>query len=80
MMEVNAFWFGFLIGVIAVFVLIMLVSLFGNRSGEKTEEIEISPEEYKAALESLTGKPMHVFRDSNGYLVGEPVEDPDDDD
>ena len=80
MMEVNAFWFGFLIGVIAVFVLIMLVSLFGNRSGAGTAEIDISEEEYRELLEKATGKPMRVYRDRRGYLVGEAIEDPDDDD
>ena len=80
MMEVNAFWFGFLIGVIAVFVVIMLVSLFGNRSGGETTEIDISPEEYRELLEKATGKPMRVYRDRHGFLVGEAIEDPDDDD
>ena len=70
MMEVNAFWFGFLIGVIAVFVLIMAISLFGNRSVEETEEVEISPEELKEFLEKATGRQMRVLRD----------EDSDDDD
>lgn len=78
MMEVNAFWFGFLIAVVVILVLLLAVAFAAARRNDE-EDIEISPEEYKAALEQMTGKPMRVYRDKSGYLVGEAVEDPDDD-
>ena len=78
MMTVNAFWFGFLIAVVVILVLLLAVAFAATRRNDE-EDIEISPAEYKAALEQMTGKPMRVFRDKNGYLVGEAIEDPDDD-
>lgn len=80
MMEVNAFWFGFLIGVVVILVLLLAIAFASaTRNNDDQEEIDISPEEYKAALEQMTGKKMHVYRDKRGYLVGEAIEDPDDD-
>lgn len=78
MMTVNAFWFGFLIAVVVVMVLLLAVAFATARRNDE-EDIEMSPEEYKAALEQMTGKPIRVYRDKNGYLVGEAIEDPDDD-
>ena len=78
MMTVNAFWFGFLIAVVVILVLLLAVAFAAARRNDE-EDIEINPAEYKAALEQMTGKHMRVFRDKNGYLVGEAIEDPDDD-
>lgn len=77
MMTVNAFWFGFLIAVVLVLVLLPSVAFISARRSEREEE-EISDQEYKEILEGMTGKKFKVVR-KNGYLVGEPIEDPDDD-
>lgn len=77
MMTVNAFWFGFLIAVVLVLVLLISVAFISARRSEREEE-EISDQEYKEILEGMTGKKFKVVR-KNGYLVGEPVEDHDDD-
>lgn len=77
MMTVNAFWFGFLIAVVLVLVLLISVAFISARRSER-EEKEISDQEYKEILEGMTGKKFKVVR-KNGYLVGEPIEDPDDD-
>lgn len=77
MMTVNAFWFGFLIAVVLVLVLLISVAFISARRSERDEE-EISDQEYKEILEGMTGKKFKVVR-KNGYLVGEPVEDHDDD-
>ena len=76
MMTVNAFWFGFLIAVVLVLVLLISVAFISARRSEQEEEI--SDQEYKEILEGMTGKKFKVVR-KNGYLVGEPIEDPDDD-
>jgi len=76
MMTVNAFWFGFLIAVVLVLVLLISVAFISARRSEREEE-EISDQEYKEILEGMTGKKFKVVR-KNGYLVGEPIEDPDD--
>ena len=77
MMTVNAFWFGFLIAVVLALVLLILVAFISARRSEREEE-EISEQEYKEILEGMTGKKFKVVQ-RNGYLVGEPIEDPDDD-
>lgn len=77
MMTVNAFWFGFLIAVVLVLVLLISVAFISARRSEREEE-EISEQEYKEILEGMTGKKFKVVQ-RNGYLVGEPIEDPDDD-
>ena len=77
MMTVNAFWFGFLIAVVRVLVLLISVAFISARRSEREEE-EISDQEYKEILEGMTGKKFKVVR-KNGYLVGEPIEDHDDD-
>ena len=78
-MYINAFWFGLLIGVIAVVLLLIVVAFIsGRHSEDEEEEVDISPAEYKAAMEKLTGQNIRVYRDKRGYLVGEAVEDPDD--
>ncbi|MBO7727833.1 MAG: hypothetical protein J6S50_04870 [Oscillospiraceae bacterium] len=80
MMYVNAFWFGFLIAIIAVVVLLMVIAFVGaRRSYEEEEENEVSEEEFKEALEALTGKSFRVVRDKRGNLVGEIIEDKKDD-
>lgn len=79
MMTVNAFWFGFLIAVVVVMVLLLAIAFAAARRNVDEPDFNISPAEYKAALEQMTGKKMRVYRDKNGYLVGEAIEDPDDD-
>ena len=76
MMTVNAFWFGFLIAIVLVMVLLITVAFVAARRSDQEEEI--SDQEYKEILEGMTGKKFKVVR-KNGYLVGEPIEDPDDD-
>ena len=77
MMTVNAFWFGFLIAVVVILVLLLAVAFVSARRSER-EDDEISEQEYKDILEDMTGKKFKVVR-KHGYLVGEPIEDPDDD-
>ena len=80
MIEVNGFWLGVWVASTVILVLLIGIAMLAGRHSGSEQEIDISPEEYKAALEKLTGKPMKIYRDSSGYLVGEPIEDPDDDD
>ena len=77
MMTVNAFWFGFLIAVVLVLVLLITVSFVAARRSEQEEEA-MDEQQYKEILEDMTGKKFKVVRE-HGYLVGEPIEDPDDD-
>ena len=77
MMTVNAFWFGFLIAVVLVMVLLITVSFVAARRSEQEEEA-MDEQQYKEILEDMTGKKFKVVR-KHGYLVGEPVEDHDDD-
>lgn len=49
MMEVNAFWFGFLIGVIALIALLGVVGMFHKPNEE--EIIELTKEELMELLE-----------------------------
>lgn len=77
MMTVNAFWFGFLIAIVLVMVLLITVAFVAARRSDQEEEA-MDEQQYKEILEDMTGKKFKVVR-KHGYLVGEPVEDPDDD-
>ena len=77
MMTVNAFWFGFLIAVVLVLVLLISVAFISARRSEREEE-EMSEQEFGEMLEAMTGKKFKVIR-KNGYLCGEAIEGPDDD-
>ena len=77
MMMVNAFWFGFLIAIVLVMVLLITVSFVAARRSEQEEET-MDEQQYKEILEDMTGKKFKVVR-KHGYLVGEPVEGHDDD-
>lgn len=77
MMTVNAFWFGFLIAIVLVMVLLITVAFVAARRSDQEEEA-MDEQQYKEILEDMTGKKFKVVR-KHGYLVGEPIEDPDDD-
>ncbi len=75
-MWVNPFWLGILLTlVLEVIVAIIFSIVSGHRQEE--EEMEVSTDEYKKILEDMTGQKFNV-KVVNGYLVGEPVEDKDD--
>ena len=71
-MYVNPFWFGLLIGMIVLLVLLAIVSHFAARHEE--EEMDATPEEFKQILEEMTGKKFRIV-ERDGYLVGEPIEE-----
>ena len=75
-MYVNPFWFGFLMALVVIVVLSVIAAIIKNHTGDD-EEIELTEEEYQKILEEMTGKAFRITR-RNGYLVGEPIEDKDD--
>ena len=77
MMTVNAFWFGFLIAIVLVMVLLITVAFVAARRSDQEEEA-MDEQQYKEILEDMTGKKFKVVR-KHGYLVGEPVAEHDDD-
>ena len=72
MMQVNAFWFGFLIAIVAVMALIMITALI--RANQEYSDDKMEEEEFKKTIEEMTGKKFRIVN-RNGVLVGEPMND-----
>ena len=78
MMTVNAFWFGFLIAMVVILVLVIVLALIKAKQDEREwEEYQPTDEELQYALKEITGKKFKITRSDDGYMVGEMVEDDD---
>ena len=73
-MYVNPFWLGILCVLVAEVIGAIILALVKSHDGDREE---VSTEEYKKLLEDMTGRKFRV-KVVNGYLVGEPIEDADD--
>ena len=74
-MLVNPFWFGFLIAMVVVLVLVILLAFIKARQDEREwEEYEPTEEEFEKALSEVTGKKFRIVQ-KNGYLIGEAIEE-----
>ena len=76
-MYVNPFAFGVVATLAAMFILTVIRAVI-HASDDDCEDIEVSKEEFQQALEEMTGKKFNVVY-RNGFMVGEPIEDLDDD-
>lgn len=68
---VNAFWFGFLIAIVALLILTLILAYIKGRQDDR-EDCQPDEEEFAQVLKELTGKKFRVV-EKNGYLVGEPI-------
>lgn len=76
-MVVNAFWFGFLIGVITMIVLLLVIAFVNLHVNEQQEDDD--QEELQKIIDGMDGKNFFVMT-RNGYLVGEEIKDKDEHD
>ena len=77
-MLVNPFWFGFLIAMVVVLVFVIALAFIKARQDEREwQEYQPTKEELQAALSEITGKKFKIVQ-KNGYMVGEMVEDEED--
>lgn len=74
-MYVNPFWLGVLLTLVTIVVLMIVAALILSHKEE--QETRIDDDEI---LKGLEGKKFIMHRDKDGYLVGEEIEDPTDDD
>ena len=75
-MLVNPFWFGVLMTIVVEIMLSVILVIIREAKGDKRE---VTEEDLRMLLEDVTGKKFRVF-ERDGYLIGEPVEDREDDD
>lgn len=75
-MLVNPFWFGVLMTIVVEIMVSVLLVIIREAKGDKRE---VTEEELRNVLEDITGKKFRVI-EKDGYLIGEPVEDREDDD
>lgn len=75
-MVVNPFWFGVLMTIVVEIMVSVLLVIIREAKGDKRE---VTEEELRQVLEDITGKKFRVV-EKDGYLIGEPVEDREDDD
>lgn len=75
-MVVNPFWFGVLMTIVVEIMVSVLLVIIREAKGDKRE---VTEEELRKVLEDITGKKFRVI-EKDGYLIGEPVEDREDDD
>lgn len=75
-MMVNPFWFGVLMTIVVEIMVSVLLVIIREIKGEKRE---VTEEDLRLLLEDITGKKFRVV-EKDGYLIGEPVEDREDDD
>ena len=77
-MLVNPFWFGFLIAMVVVLVFVIALAFIKARQDEREwQEYQPTEEELQRALSEITGKKFKIVQ-KNGYMVGEMVEDEED--
>lgn len=75
-MMVNPFWFGVLMTIVVEIMLSVILVIIREAKGDKRE---VTEEDLRQVLEDITGKKFRVI-EKDGYLIGEPVEDREDDD
>ena len=75
-MFVNPFWFGVLMTIVVEIMVSVLLVIIREAKGDKRE---VTEEDLRQLLEDITGKKFRVI-EKDGYLIGEPVEDREDDD
>lgn len=75
-MLVNPFWFGVLMTIVVEIMLSVILVIIREAKGDKRE---VTEEELRKVLEDITGKKFRVI-EKDGYLIGEPVEDREDND
>ena len=74
-MYVNPFWFGFLLAMVAMLVLVIVLAFVKAKQDEREwEEYQPTEEELEEALTEITGKKFRIVQ-RNGHLVGEPIEE-----
>ena len=77
-MYVNAFVFGIVATLAALFILMTAQALINSALHQDDGEEKLTEEEYRSILEEMTGKKFRIVN-KNGVMVGEPIEDDDDD-
>ena len=77
-MYVNAFVFGIVATLAALFILMTAQALINSALHPDDGEEKLTEEEYRSILEEMTGKKFRIVN-KNGVMVGEPIEDDDDD-
>lgn len=75
-MMVNPFWFGILMTIVVEIMLSVILVIIREAKGGKRE---VTEEDLRLLLEDITGKKFRVI-EKDGYLIGEPVENQEDDD
>ena len=75
-MFVNPFLFGVLMTIVVEIMLSVILVIIREAKGDKRE---VTEEDLRQFLEDITGKKFRVI-EKDGYLIGEPVEDREDDD
>lgn len=75
-MVVNPFWFGVLMTIVVEIMASVILVIIREAKGDKRE---VTEEDLRQLLEDITGKKFRVI-EKDGYLIGEPVEDREDDD
>ena len=75
-MVVNPFWFGVLMTIVVEIMVSVLLVIIREAKGDKRE---VTEEDLRLLLEDITGKKFRVI-EKDGYLIGEPVENREDDD
>lgn len=75
-MVVNPFWFGVLMTIVVEIMLSVLLVIIREAKGDKRE---VTEEDLRLLLEDITGKKFRVV-EKDGYLIGEPVENREDND
>ena len=74
MMYVNPFWFGVLMTIVS-FIVVMIILALARSHQERWEEYEPSEEEFKKILSEMSGGKNFRVTYRDGYMVGEPIED-----
>lgn len=75
MMTVNAFWFGFLIAVVSIIVLVMVAAFFGP---QRSEREVLTEEKLQELLHEATGD-KYLIVSTKGFLFAQRTEDDKDD-
>lgn len=79
-MYVNAFWFGFLMAIVAMIVLSIIMAIVKSKNDDdEWEEYQPTDEELKAAIEAITGKKYQIIV-KDGIMYGEEINDKEEDD
>lgn len=77
MITINAFWFGVLMTLFALFVFMFIMAYVHAKKSEDYEEYDPSEDEFREALEEMTGKNFRIVR-KNGFMIGEIIGDDED--